>query len=219
MAGDWMKIELDLPDKPEVHYIAGAVNLTPACVVGHLIKVWAWFDKHTSDGNAHGVTFALVDRLTGVTGLGECMCLAGWLEQHDKVLHMPKFDRHTSKSAKKRALTAKRQNTFRNDVVTHAALPREEKRRSTTYAQEFENFWTAYPRKQSKGQAEKAWSKLSPNEQLTANILQAVERAKTSDNWRRDSGQFIPYPATWLNAKGWLDEPVSEVPTIRRVAL
>ena len=141
MAGEWMKVELALPDKPEVHYMANALNLDPDAVVGKLIRVWAWFDQHTEDGNAHGVTGALLDRLSGVTGFGEVMLLAGWIEQRDKTLHMPKFDRHTSESSKKRALTAKRQAKFRNTNVTQEALPREEKRREDknikTKAQDF----------------------------------------------------------------------------------
>jgi hypothetical protein len=70
----------------------------------------------------------------------------------------------------------------------------------------FELFWAAYPKRKSRGQAERAWSKINPNEQLTAEILAGVERAKTSAEWVKDDGQFIPYPASWLNAKGWLDE-------------
>lgn len=127
MAGDWMKMELSLADKPEVHYIANALNIDPDSVIGKLFRVWAWFNTHTTDGNALGVTFSLVDRLAGVTGFGEAMQFAGWLEQRDKVLHMPRFDRHTSESAKKRALSQKRQQRFRNADVTQKSLP--EKRR------------------------------------------------------------------------------------------
>lgn len=134
----WMKIDLELPDKPEVHAIAGMLNLDPDAVVGKLIRVWQWFDKHTTDGNAFGVTYALPDRISSVAGFGEAMAFVGWLEQHDKVLAMPKFDRHTSESAKARALTAKRvekHKTKTNAKVTHEltvaalpdALPREEK--------------------------------------------------------------------------------------------
>lgn len=140
MAGDWMKIELELPDKPEVHAIASMLNIEPDAVVGKLIRVWQWFDKHTTDGNAHGVTYLLPDRISGVTGFGEAMSFVGWLEQKDKTLSMPKFDRHTSASAKARALTAKRVNKNRSksnaksnaDSVTDSVtspLPREEKRR------------------------------------------------------------------------------------------
>jgi hypothetical protein len=127
MAGDWMKIELELPDKPEVHAIANTLNLDPDAVVGKLIRVWQWFDKHTTDGNAYGVTYSLLDRITNVTGFGEAMMFAGWLEQNDKNLTMPKFDRHNSKSAKTRALTGKRVEKSRNAPSVTKALP--EKRR------------------------------------------------------------------------------------------
>lgn len=129
MAGDWMKIELELPDKPEVHEIAGILNIDPDAVTGKLIRVWSWFNKQTTNGNANGVTFSLLDRITCVTGFGEAMMFVGWIEQNDKVLCMPKFERHTSESAKTRALTAKRVNKKRSKNVTVSALPREEKRR------------------------------------------------------------------------------------------
>ena len=131
MAGDWMKIELELPDKPEVHSIAGILNLDPDCVVGKLIRVWQWFDKHTTDGNAYGVTYSLLDRITNVTGFSEAMSFVGWLEQKDKYLVMPKFDRHTSESAKTRALTNKRVAKLRNAANVTKTLP--EKRREEIY--------------------------------------------------------------------------------------
>ena len=81
----------------------------------------------------------------------------------------------------------------------------------------FEKFWTAYPKKRSRGQAEKAWAKLKPSEHLTGVILRAVEKAKTSADWLRDGGQFVPYPATWLNAKGWEDDIASAPPERRFV--
>ena len=70
----------------------------------------------------------------------------------------------------------------------------------------FTRFWEVYPKKKSKGQAEKAWVKIKPDEQLLEKILSTIEQAKTSVEWMKDGGQFIPYPATWLNAKGWEDE-------------
>lgn len=72
----------------------------------------------------------------------------------------------------------------------------------------FETFWLEYPnhKKKSKGSAEKAWKKLSPNEQLQGLILAALKRAKTSEEWAKDAGRYVPYPATWLNGKRWQDE-------------
>ena len=216
MAGDWMKIELEMPDKPEVHYIAGALNLDPDAVVGKLIRVWQWFNKHTEDGNAHGVTYLLVDRITGVTGFGEAMAFAGWLEQHDKILVMPKFDRHTSESAKKRALTNRRVAEYRqknsNAPNVTKSVTREEKRRSKPPippkggVSGFAEFWKAYPKKIGKGAAEKAYAKAGINGHLP-DILTAIERARATEQWQRDHGQFIPHPATWLNQRRWEDEP------------
>src|SRR5690625_5046406 len=68
----------------------------------------------------------------------------------------------------------------------------------TSRGERFDRFWAEYPKKRSKGQAERAFAKLNPNEQLLADILRGIKRAKTSEQWQRDGGQFIPYPATWL---------------------
>jgi len=70
----------------------------------------------------------------------------------------------------------------------------------------FETFWSAYPKKKSKGQAERTFRKINPDEQLLAVMLASIERAKKAEDWVRSGGQFVPHPATWLNAKGWEDE-------------
>lgn len=80
--------------------------------------------------------------------------------------------------------------------------------------QSFATFWACYPKHKSKGQAEKAFAKINPDEQLLTAMVAAVERAKTQDDWRKDNGKFIPYPATWLNGKGWLDD-VAAKPQLR----
>lgn len=71
----------------------------------------------------------------------------------------------------------------------------------------FDRFWVAYPRHQGKEAARKAWEKLNPDAALLEIMLSALERQRASDQWRRDGGQFIPYPATWLNGRRWEDEP------------
>jgi hypothetical protein len=75
----------------------------------------------------------------------------------------------------------------------------------------FAEFWSAYPKKQGKAAAEKAWGKLAPDADLQTRILTAVDVAKRSDGWRKDGGQFIPQPATWLNGRRWEDEPTTVV--------
>jgi hypothetical protein len=70
----------------------------------------------------------------------------------------------------------------------------------------FQAFWMAYPKKKSRSDAEKAWRKLAPSPELTQRILDAVAAQRNSPQWLKDNGQFIPYPASWLNAKRWEDE-------------
>jgi len=70
----------------------------------------------------------------------------------------------------------------------------------------FDTFYDSYPKKRSKGQALKTFLKINPDEQLLATMLATIERAKKSADWLKEDGRFIPYPATWLNAKGWEDE-------------
>lgn len=79
---------------------------------------------------------------------------------------------------------------------------------SASLRESFDRFYAAYPKKRKKAQAEKAFAKLNPDESLLQTMLEAVEVAKRSrDDWRKDGGQFIPYPASWLNGRMWEDEP------------
>jgi len=70
----------------------------------------------------------------------------------------------------------------------------------------FERFWRAYPKKKSKGQAEKAWSRVAPDEPLLGRMLAALRQAAGSPDWQKQGGKYIPHPATWLLARGWEDE-------------
>ena len=82
------------------------------------------------------------------------------------------------------------------------------------YAPEFERFWAAFPKKVSKGAAYKAWKKEKPP--LDACLKTLAWQTKTLE-WTKDSGQFIPHPSTWLNARGWENQPLQPVPPPNRV--
>ena len=143
MAGEWLKLECDTPEKPEVLAITASLGWTDTdLTVGKLFRLWRWFDKHTVDGNAAGVTSALLDVQIGVTGFCERVAAVGWLEVYEGGVRLPKFDRHNGTTAKARSQTAKRVATFKanakgngkgnavgNAVTVTDALPREEKRR------------------------------------------------------------------------------------------
>jgi hypothetical protein len=112
MAGAWIKMTHELPEKPEVLALAGKTGLTRFDVVGRLFTVWRWFDNNTTDGNAPGVTSVTLDEClfgySGNAGFVAAVCDVGWLQETADGLSVVKFDEHISESAKVRAQTAKR---------------------------------------------------------------------------------------------------------------
>ncbi len=75
---------------------------------------------------------------------------------------------------------------------------------SRSLRERFEIFWAGYPKRKSKKAAEKAFAKLSPDEQLLTDLMAGLGRAKKSGQWANP--QYIPHAASWLNAGGWMDE-------------
>ena len=105
VAGDWIKMRLDLDDDPAVISAAAALSIPEEHVVGCLWKLWRWASTQTTDGNAAGVTGSWLDRYVGVADFAETLVKVGWLTLDSGGLHIPKFERHMSESAKTRALT------------------------------------------------------------------------------------------------------------------
>jgi len=76
----------------------------------------------------------------------------------------------------------------------------------------FDRFWSAYPKKKSRGDALKAFQKINPDEELLVIMVAKVEAEKATKQWKEDNGRFIPHPATWLNGRRWEDEGVEVQP-------
>ena len=68
----------------------------------------------------------------------------------------------------------------------------------------FDDFWSAYPKRQGKRDAQMAWKKVKPAE--LAAIMSVLEQFKLCEAWTKSSGQFIPLPATWIRGRRWEDE-------------
>jgi DNA-binding transcriptional regulator YhcF (GntR family) len=103
-----------------------------------------------------------------------------------------------------------RTDTDTEQIQTHI------KKRGVDKLYGFDAFWAAYPKKQGKGAAEKVWVKIKPDLELVKKMVFTVERQRNWQQWKKDGGQFIPLPATWLNQKRWDDEiPVTALPSDR----
>ena len=211
MAGDWMKVEKATPDKPEVFAIAETLGIDPDAAFGKCFRVWSWFDDHTTNGKSNGccVSKLLVDRLVSVSGFADCMVSVGWLVADGVGVSASNFDRHNGKTAKTRAMTAKRVAKHANAKLTQKltpdALPREEKRRvnnSSAIPIGFAEFWNAYEKKVGKPNAIKEWKKISPSDDQAKEIVEAAKElclSRPDPSYRKD-------PERWLKARGWEDE-------------
>lgn len=70
----------------------------------------------------------------------------------------------------------------------------------------FDEFWELYPKKVGKIDAKKAWRKIKQPQTIMPKIIAAIETQTRSSQWKKDNGQFVPNPATWLNRGSWDDE-------------
>ncbi|MBI4516725.1 MAG: hypothetical protein HY699_13010 [Deltaproteobacteria bacterium] len=84
--------------------------------------------------------------------------------------------------------------------------PEPEPYRDTLPSGGFEPFWALYPRKRGKEDARKAWGVLKPDTWEAAVLMAAVTVASGTEDWQRENGRFIPYPATWLRGRRWEDQ-------------
>jgi hypothetical protein len=93
-------------------------------------------------------------------------------------------------------------------VVTGDDITRTTELEQENYKEQFDTFWSIYPKHLQKGEARKAFWKAVQRVGDIQVIMDGVTRMSGDPNL--PPKQFIPYPATWLNRDGWEDEPFSE---------
>jgi len=79
----------------------------------------------------------------------------------------------------------------------------------------FEQFWKAYPstpRKGGKAKCKQVWDKSYCDTQAEQ-ILKHINWLKTTEQWLKLNGAFIPAPLVYLNQQRW---DGAEVPEIKR---
>jgi hypothetical protein len=201
-------------------------NVMRNVTVGALVSVWGVL-RHRGkrigdDLVVKGCNCLVIDDVSDVPGFGLAMFSVKWVEEVGDDLVFPRFfeefnvdpthDSKAKNAERQRRYRENKSNATRNVTVTSQSNAREEKRREeniTNIAQAFDDkfnkFWKLYPKKKSKGDAEKAFKQLRIDDPLLTEILLSLELACKSEDWMKDGGKYIPYPASWLRAKGWLD--------------
>ena len=115
MAGDWIKMRIDLLSHPKIVRILSATKSDKFRVVGGLHAVWSIFDTHSEDGVLDGYSAYALDHVIGWDGFSAALLNVGWLKELDGALVMPEFDEHNGKSGKRRAEDQKRKRDARKD--------------------------------------------------------------------------------------------------------
>lgn len=70
----------------------------------------------------------------------------------------------------------------------------------------FGRFWAAYPKKVGKANCERWFARHKVDEETLQAMLESLAYLKTTEQWQKDCGQYIPNPQTWLNGRRWEDE-------------
>ena len=68
----------------------------------------------------------------------------------------------------------------------------------------FQDFYSLYPRKMARKDAERAWNRLTPTQQKEC--LEALPNYLKYWKIKETQKDYIPYPATFLNQERWTDE-------------
>lgn len=198
-----------------------------------LLNIWGAVNAHCKvvgkDAVCEPMTLSDLDRIAACPGYGESLFAVGWVVADGRnVLRFPNFLEFNEPACLRgpAKTPAERQREFRKrkakvlpdiqERVTDVTKSngREEKRREEINTppippaeqpmDKFATFWGAYPRKEAKAVAVKAWAKLKPDAALLGVILAAIARQKEGRQWQEG---FVPHAATWLNQRRWEDEP------------
>lgn len=158
----------------------------------------------------------------------------GMIEIIDDILHISNWENYQNVAGmeKVREQTRKRVQKHRekqklldcNVTVTQSnAIDKEKEIDNNIYGQDdldlegtkreiweeqFEEFYSKYPKKVKKQDVKKWFKKNKPNGELFSSMIDSLEQFRGSKDWLKDKGQYIPYPSTWLNQKRWEDENV-----------
>lgn len=203
----WISI---LAEKDETGFVRGSrITMPRICNVtqeefDNAIKILSSPDENSQSKEFEGRRIDVVD--------------GGWI-----VLNHERFKTHEQQKKKhrneymrdymrkKRAVNSNSDLTPINTPLTSVSVSLSDSVSVSEYTEEFESFWKLYPRKIGKGAAFKSWKKIKSPVDTLKLIEKSLEWQKTSEQWTKDNGQYIPHPSTYLNQRRWEDEKTETI--------
>lgn len=132
-------------------------------------------------------------------------------------LYLPTWDKHQQVRARRSKYPEPSSDLISSDIICNQLISdvpviqsknesenESESEPKSAREEAFDVFWAAYPRKVGKGAARKAFAKLPAA--VFPLLVPAVEAQKQCAQWRKNGGEYIPNPATWLNQERWEDK-------------
>ena len=194
----WIKIDDTLPNNPKILPLSdGAFRL--------YIEGLCYANQYLTDGF---LTDAVLKRLDSSNNRQELIDSCLWIECLDGMQINDYTEHQTSKADVEEKRKQSRDRVTRYREKSNADVTQPEYRiqntetEVTTSSNKFDEFWSIYPRKVGKRDAENAYKralKLATSEE----IFEGAKRYATDPN-RVD--QFTAHPATWLNRGSWADQ-------------
>jgi len=114
MAGEWIAVDINLPDKPEVQELIDLTNCPVEAVVYRLYRLWSWASMNCADGTARMTLPRLVRTCGGDESFWRAVVSVGWLELDETAatVAVPGWDRRFSQAAKARLQQAGRARSY-----------------------------------------------------------------------------------------------------------
>ena len=110
---DWIKVETNTPEKPEIKKLARDCRVDNATAFLAWFRLWRYLDATTDDGLIPHLTMDDCDDEARLPGIGQVMADVHWIEFTDAGALVMNWDRHNGRSAKSRALHAVKQAEYR----------------------------------------------------------------------------------------------------------
>ena len=114
MAGDWIKWEKRMHQKPEILTTARKLGLSVGDTCLCYMKFWEWADDVTASGVIDNIAQADIDDIVQQPGFAESAIAVGWLIDEGESFTLPNYSRHNGDPAKRRALAAERKRHQRS---------------------------------------------------------------------------------------------------------
>ena len=214
MANQWLRLWHDMPTDPKWRTISKASGQRIGDVMAVYVHLLVCASNATERGrtqsfNSEDVASALdldTEQVEQIIAAMQGRVLEGDLLKGWENRQVAREDGSAERSKAWRKAQKESSERTPNATERKRALDKDTDKEKKREISGFAEFWSVYPKKEAKKDAEAAFAKLSPDAELLAKMLAVVTAKSQSHDWTKDRGKFVPLAATWIRAERWNDE-------------